>query len=363
MQSDFSSKGRSARERIAVPEISMGLIRSRSHKATAQGRVRSLAVCGALVLATLGAGAALSGKIHDGINVWLSGGKVAIVVRSFEMAVEPTAADVRAGIAHASFPVVFPVGLPAGTRITGMEFSPSSVTVRYANRRANFHVGLSLIDTATIRTDDVRLPTGAMRGEVYQWQVGRETVVVPIRSISLREMNGIKTAMMTTDPENSLVTTEAMLPRIILLDRSTLVEGPSAFADVAEHYAPASGSSVLLALRQAGSSIAQLAKQGKPILDSRIVTLSNIPAARGKFPGPDYSKATLHWFRAVVVSAGGVRAIDAVLRSIGGKCDCEVLFNQPSGATYWVWTIPTSPSASVKKYSVDAKSLTVTPSD
>jgi hypothetical protein len=367
MQPDFSAKGHRARELIAVPDLSMGLIRSRSHAAAAQARARSLAVCGAIVLATLGAGAALSGKIHGGLNVWLSGDKASMVVRSFEIMVEPTAPDVHSAIAHATFPIVFPIGLPNGTRVTAMTFAPAvhpnAITVMYANKSAHFHVGVDLFDSTAVGAGDPQLPSGAVRGQVYRWQIGGETVVIPMRSVSAREAASIEKSMLKTTVSDSLAVTDTMLAKITMLDQRTFVGGPSALADSAARIAPVTGRTVLFG-GQTLDSIPRLVKQGKPILDDRIAYLTNIPTVRGsgKYPGPNYSKATYRWPKNVVVSPGGVRAINAVLQSTGAatKCGCEILFNQPNSATYRVWTISVSSPATVKKYAVDAKTLTVT---
>jgi hypothetical protein len=66
----------------------------------------------------------------------------------------------------------------------------------------------------------------------------------------------------------------------------------------------------------------------------------------------------------VAISAGGMRAIAAVLRSKSHgalECGCEVLFNQPNASTYWIWTIPLQASDAARKYAVDARTFAVTP--
>ena len=103
-------------------------------------------------------------------------------------------------------------------------------------------------------------------------------------------------------------------------------------------------------------SVAALAAQGRPILDMRVFHVTDVPYVNG---APDYSRAKGWNARTVAIPPGGVRAIAAVLRSAGGDCGCEVLFNQPNPAAYRIWTIPLAASAEVKAYEVDAKTLEV----
>jgi hypothetical protein len=78
---------------------------------------------------------------------------------------------------------------------------------------------------------------------------------------------------------------------------------------------------------------------------------------------PNFSQATRGASQRVLVSLEGLRAIDAVLKSLGKEndCRCEVLFNRPNATTYWIWTIPEHDPGPVKKYAVDAISFEVTP--
>lgn len=358
MRYDFAASGRSARDLIPVPELPLESIRHRSRTASARGRLRALTLCVTICLAGLGAGAAFGEKIYAGVRVWLAGGKAAVVVSSLVMVREPTAADLRNVVARATFPIILPAGVPAGTRVTMIMFAPAerpnSVTVVYRNDRARFNVGFSLFDSAAVNTNHAMLPAGSARPLFradYQWQIGSESVFVLKEHISAVDANRIKGAMLQASPADSLALTAPMLRKV------TVVGGAPALADAAERYAPREGRSVLLD-RQQTRQIPRLVMQHKPVLDSRIIYLSNIPSVQGE---PDYSKATLHWPKITVISEGGVRAIDAVLRSTGNRddCGCEILFNQPNKTTYLVWKLPMSTSA-VKKFSVDAKTFVVT---
>jgi len=305
----------------------------------------------------LGAGTAVGQKLYDGVRVWLSGGKVALSIASFVMVREPTVPDLHDVVQRASFPIVFPVRVPTGTRMTMLIFAPSDrpnfVEVHYHNERANFNVGFSLIDSATINTNEATLPTGLWRTRSDLWQVGREAVLIPkFAHVSLNGLNRIKLAMMQTSPASSLAFTDTTLRKVLVLGvRPEL-------ADVAEGYAPLTGRSVLLD-PELTRRIPNMVRQDKPVVDDRIIYLSNISLVRGE---PDYSKATLRWPRVILISSAGVRAINAVLRFNSAKrdCHCVILFNQPDPATYWVWKLPLSAVASVRKYAVDAKTLSVT---
>lgn len=360
MHSDFSSKGKAARDLITVPELRMELIRRRSHAATASGRKRALALAGAICLIVLGTSVGFGAKIYEGVRIWLSGGKAAVIVNSLVLVREPMASDVRKIVARATFPVILPTGVPAGTHVSMLMFAPAerpnSITIQYRNEAANFNVGISLFDSSVVNTTAAMLPTGSARPPFRQgyqwWQVGRETVLIRKEDISRDLADKIKTAMMKASEDDTLLVTDTMLHTVRVVGRAPQL------ANTAERYAPPNSSSVLLDREQ----VRQLSDRGlrnKPVLDTRTVYLSNIPSVHGE---PDYSKATLDWPKTIVISVGGVQAIDAVLRSTGAgrDCSCEILFDQPNPATYWVWKLPLSPAVSTKKYAINAKTLAVT---
>jgi len=358
MHSDFAAKGKAARDLIAVPELSMESIRRRSRAAAARGRTRALALCAAVCLIVFGASVGFGARIYEGVRVWLTGGKAAIVVNSFVLVREPTAADVHKAVAQATFPAVFPVGVPAGTHVSMFMFAPAehpnTITIQYRNDVAHFNVGISLFDSSVVNTDAALLPTGSARPpfrQGYQWQVGRETVFVPKEHVSSVLADEIKTAMMRASESGSLAVTDAMLHKVIVVGLA------SKLANAAERYAPPNSRSVLLDRKQV-QRLPRLARENESFFDTRTVYLSNIPSVHGD---PDYLKATLRWPKTIAITAAGIRAIDAVLRSSGTRndCGCEILFDQPDNATYWVWKLPLTGSAGVRKYAVDAKTFAV----
>jgi len=265
---------------------------------------------------------------------------------------------VRKVVTRATFPVVLPVGVPAGTHMSMLMFAPAehpnSITIAYRNQGAKLNVGISLFDSSVVNTTAAMLPTGSDRPpfwQGYHWQVGRETVFVPKEHVPVALVDKIKTAMMKASEDDSVAATDAMLHTVTVVARAPQL------ADAAERYAPPHSSSVLLDREQI-RQLSDRSLRNKPVLDTRTVYLSNIPSVHGE---PDYSKATLRWPQTIVISVGGVRAIEAVLRSTNarGDCSCEILFDQPNPATYWVWKLPLSAAVSVKKYAVDAKTFAV----
>ena len=356
MHSDFSTRGRSVRELIPVPTVPLDSIRRRSRAARARGRMRTIVACAAIVIAALGTGAGVGAKIYDRVHVWLSGGRSAIVVHSGVIMRHPIGSELREAIAHATFAVVFPVGLPAGSRVEMVTLAPadrpSAITISYQNG-SGFNRSFALLDPAVV-SDAAKLPGGPVgigTGTVRRWQIGGEIVLVRSTGSPAHDLDRIETAMIGSSPRDSLAANEAMLPTMIVL-------GGTVRLAAAERYRPANGRSVLLEPAFV-RLIPGLAKRNAPLLDSRITTLDDVRYAKGDLSGAHLVKRD----EVAAVSAGGVRAIDAVLRSGGigrnGDCACEILFNQPSGTAYWVWNIPLSGPATAKRYSVDARTFVV----
>lgn len=359
MPSDFSMSGRIARDAIPVPALAMDAIRLRSHRGRARGRARTIAACAALSLGAVGVG--VGAKIYDGVHVWLAGGKVSSVFHSGVLMRQPTASDLQAAIAHATFPIVFPVGVPAGSRVNMVTLGPierpSAITISYQNAASGFKASFVLLDPAVVDTEGAVPPAGSVHSTAraaYHWRVGGEVVVVRADGISQPDLDAIKAAMAASSPSASLAATLAMLPTITVL-------GGTVRLDAAERLTPPNGRGVLLD-EASVRSIAGLVAHGKPILDWRLTYLDKIEYRNG-----DLSKAVVVRRPPVIaIPTDGVRAIDAVLRTpaLRGKraaCGCEILFHQPSRSAYWVWVIPMSPSASGRKFAVDATTFAVAP--
>ncbi len=345
MHTDFSAQARSARGMIPVPDPPIGAMRERARRASAHDRIRSLAAGGAICLAALGVGAGAGGKIYESAYVWLTGGRAATLRHSFVEVREPTVADVRDIVRRAAFPIVFPAGIPSGSRVTSLLYFPHDrpdfVQVQYYNKSRGLDFGVSLYGPSAINTDS-RVPASRVyREDVYRWQVGAEHIVVPKAHVSAREAAQIEVATMKASPMSSLVETEKMLRTI------ENVSGNPEIAGLAERYAPAGGGSVLLGPLQL-RSVPNLASTGKPMIYSR----------RTEFGSDMHVVESRN--TEVVLSASAVKGVNAVLR-VANVRDAFVLYNQPKVGVYWVWVIHANASqGSVRKYSVDANTLLVT---
>ena len=344
MPSDFSAVGKVAVDSLPVPPMSFDAIRMRADTRRGGERLRRFILVGALVLGTVGTAVA-GANYYQGVRLWFQGGKAAVVVQSFEMLRDPRAAEVRAAVANASFPIIFPVGVPAGSSITHVFVAPvghpTSIAIDYHNANG-FGAGIMLFDASAANA--TTLPGGGARprfGRVYQWRVGSEIVVIPKSAITDAQVDRIKAAMAQSNPAASLAATETMLPTLIVL-------GGSSRLGVAEQIG-ADRNSVLLD-EQWVRSIPRRLKQSEPIRDARITSISNVPYANGE---PQYNRATgLSWSKNVVITLAGMRAISNVLASRKAPCNCYVLYDGSGAQTYRVWVIP--PTGKVEGYEVDA---------
>jgi len=358
MPYDFSVTGKAARERIPVPNLSIDAVRSASRAATQRNRTQRFALSALIALASLGAAVAAA-RIYGGVHIWLSGGKAAATVRSMVVLKYPMASDVQRITLSATFPVVMPVGLPPGTRIRQIMYSPSAhpntMFVQFQSVTGAYKGGFFLLDPSSVDPDTTTLPAATRPSlrEVEQWKIGGETVLV-LKDTFANDAASIKAQMSATSPSESLAASEDMLWRIEILGQAT-----SAVTDRAERLAPPSSRSILLDRGHLKSLVGLLA-QNKPMLDAREVFLNDIPQTNN---GPDYMKAKYVWPKTVAIDTHGLRAIAAALRTSGKaatNCNCEVLFNRPNDTAYWIWLIPQTGSAPVAKFSVDATTFAVT---
>jgi hypothetical protein len=317
----------------------------------ARGRLKAVVASAALAVVALGAVAGAGAKIDNGVHVWLSGGRRAAEFRSAMLVHWPMAADLRAVAAHATFPVVFPAGIPGGSRTDLLTVAPldrPSYIVVFFHHGARFKAGLALFDPAVVSTG--ALPKAATQLGVRAgtiWRQGGEIIAVP-SFVSAADVARIKAATARLSPAQSLAAIEAAAPTLRVI-------GVTVRLDIAERYARSDGRSVLVG-DQYLPTVLRLASGSKPLLDNRIARLSNVRPVNKRI-----IRSTNEPITTIAVPAPGVRAIAAVLRAPENRagCRCEIVFDPLDGGTYQIRKIPLAPSGKVTKYVVDASTLAV----
>lgn len=293
--------------------------------------------------------------MYGGVHIWLSGNKASFTMHSFTVVPNPNANDVRRVVEDATFPVVLPVGLPKGMHMDQLIFSPAAhpnfIQITFRNARTDVRSGQFLLsDSSTVTHGQAPLlPSREWQksGHVTQWTAGKETVIVFGRG----DYSEIRAAMLRTTPAASLAQT---LPRLY---RIAVLGGQDKLADLANVIAPQEGRSALVD-REHLSKAAMLGRAHKPLSIFRKIMINSYPAVAGK---PDWAHVKQSVVREVVVSAGGVRALAAVLASgvcgnagkMGNGFTCEMLINERRGQAYWVWVLPRNSSTPPSKYVVD----------
>ncbi len=358
MHSDFSATAKAVRAAIPVPSISLETIRGRSRARERRGRLRMVVACGVLALGAVGAGT-VGAKLYNGIQVWLAGNRGAMLVRSFSLVSSPSASDLRTIAAKATFPLVYPVGMPPGTHVIRVAYAPAenptSVVLQYLNPHSGFHAGYALVDSTAVNATALP-PIGSQRpryGKVRHWRIGGETVIAFAGAVAPGYARAIERAMQTTSAAKSVAENEAMVWNIRVLGGTYQLAG--------EADRLAQGRPGVLIDRGNLRLIPGLAHADRPLLATRTTSLTNIPSVKGV---PQYQRAVTRVQRDRAVPADGVRAIAAVMTVAGESgrwtdC-CEILYTAPKNGDYTVWTLPMSASASVRKYTVDARTDRVT---
>ena len=335
MHADFSSAAKSARAQLAVPALDMESIRSRSQAEGFHARLRRLVVACAFALGAIGAGAAFAANTA-GVRVWFFGGKMAAIeVQSFAMVRSPMPADLRNIAASATFPVIWPVGLPAGSRIGWIIYSPAEhpnfLTISYRDHSGHALTSVSIVDSRSVETDKALLPKDAhvVKGpSPYVWHAGEETVFMSRAYRPASAVAAIRSAMVQTSPAASLALNT---PFAATIETET---GAWDYMNAAERLAPSN--SVLLSPAQIGQ-MKRLARLDKPLRDDRTLILRHIRFKDGK---PDYPHAIVDIPRGeVALSAAAVQTVATALSraNLTHKCECAVLVRR--SAHYSVWKI------------------------
>lgn len=220
MHSDFPTTAKSARAAIPVPNVPLEKILRRSRALSNHDRLRMVVAAGALALAAV-AGGTVGPKIYGGIQFWFSGGRWAVAVHSLTIMSPPTVAELRTVTKNATFRVVYPVGLPAGTHLIRIMFAPAthptSITLNYLNARSGYFGGFTLIDSRIVNATAFPHPRngqtlyGVASAHLTRLQIGDETVVAFGDKGPPARMHGIEAAMQSTSPAAALSANEAML--------------------------------------------------------------------------------------------------------------------------------------------------------
>lgn len=307
MPVEFSQAGRGARDGIEAPAVPLDGIRHRANAADRRQRAAFASVLAAVVLASVSVGTGAAQRAYQGIRIWISGSHAAMELHSLATVSYPMAADIRKVARTAVFPVIFPSGIPEGTRIVRIIYSPAdrptTISVEYQPPRGK-QFGVTLVQTASIGTV---LPAGLKPASVSVIRAGQESVVTPA-AFSLPAFLRWNAA-----PSQSEAQTESLAAPIHIMDQHAPVIAAS--ERIARGYTDA-----VLIGRVYTAQIAQLAQRKQPLLDSRLVVLTNIPNGR---IGPDIGRATHFWPKAVALDASGVRALNAELHR--RPCTCPVL--------------------------------------
>lgn len=363
MPSDFAEAGKRLETAIPVPELSIASIRNRARVESAQQRARALVFSVVAAIAILGSGTVLAAMNYGGVRLWLSGDKATLLMRSFTTINAPSADDVRRVAASATFPVVFPAGIPSGMHLYMLFVSPADhpnfMLLQYRNGRTGSSWGFLLFDSSRVNAGEIpTLPNGQkpLSGRVTHWTVGRETIVTsdPFVRTHVAE---VQAAMSRLTPAQSV---EQMLP---MLYRVIPLGGLSRVIDAAEAIAPAQGRSVLVDRGNLGQ-IAMLAREHKALFSIKTITVDNLPMVGGK---PDFAHQSSHVDKELALSAGGVSALATVLSTnvcgsagtMGGSFTCEMLINERRGQPYRIWVLPLNSPTPTAKYTVDATSFRI----
>jgi len=361
MPSNFAEVGKTLQTTIPVPELPGTSIRSRLRDANARARSRALIACTLAAITVLGSGTVIAAIKLGGVRIWLAGDKAAIAMHSFAFIQNPNADDLRRVTTDATFPVVLPVGIPKGMHMNSLFFSPADhpnfIEVTYRNAKTDARSAqFILVDSSLVNHGRApALPNGEQLpvAQVTHWNVGQETVVV----MGPGQAAQMKAPMSGVTPAESLAQTLPMLYRI------TLVADQDRLADEADAIAPSQGRSALLD-RDSLRGIVSVAQSHKALMVVRETMFDTYPIVAGK---PDFAHAKRHLTLETAVSAGGVRAIAAVLASdvcgsggrMGSGFTCEMLINERSGRAYWIWVLPLNASAPPTKYVVDSTTFHV----
>jgi hypothetical protein len=201
MQYDLALLCRDARERIEVPMVPLGAIRTASAAAAPRraGWLTALIAGVAIVAVAVGAGVLGTRVIFD------RSGNVELVLNSPKMTFKnPTSADVAAAVQRANFPVTLPAGLPTGSQLKSIWSSDGAIMLLYdlpGEWRVTHHVAwIVLANPDAVSSSgafgNIRIRFAPV-GKPIQWRVGGEDVIIAMpRVLTSAEIARMKAAML-----------------------------------------------------------------------------------------------------------------------------------------------------------------------
>ena len=360
MHADFHDLAKEAKANLLVPEVPLERILMRSEQVGARGRLRSVFYAAAISLATVGTAAALSTGMFRGVQIWIDGNRGTVAVHSFAMMREPTRAAVQRVVAKATFPVIFPLGLPPDARVSRLTYAPedrpNAFFIEYRGRSWK-RATLAIFDSSAVHSGSASMPggQGVSFHDSVSWNNGRETVLALKGAFSARTIDQIKKATAHATADSSLALASPMFSKAIVLGTAPEL------AQIADRYGSGNRGAVVIG-PQLVRTVPAMAVRHQPLLDSSLVILTNIPSVQGQ---PDYAKATLRWPRTIAISSDGVRAIAAVLQTAGGAegCGCDVVIARPAGQPFEVWEVSSKNIAVARAYVVNPATFSVKRAD
>ena len=358
MPSDFAKVGKTLEDALTVPDLSIDSIRSAARAESLQHQWRVFAACALAAIVALGSGSVLAARVF-GFRMWVSGDEMANTrVRSFTEYLAPDGDTLRHAVSSATFPVVLPVGLPNDDHVLRLVVAPtehpSVITIQY---EGNGYTEYTLIDSSLVQNGKPPKIAGLASTQIsesHYWRAGGEVVVSEDPSTWPQDSR-VRAAMLRATPQGSLTET---LPRLYHI--ASVRAFGLGVENTANALAPPTGRSALVGPENL-KQVPALIRAHQAILVSQSTKFDHIPVVRGH---EDLAHASHHpGPQRVAVSAGGVRAVGAVLTT--GACGpepkftCEILINERSGMPYHVWVLPIrSPQAS-QTYVVDPRSFHV----
>lgn len=209
MPSKFEVSCQSAREFIAVPDVPMNVIRDGAQHLAISTPKRRYGLIAA-ILASLSIVAVAAATELLGVRISFNpSGPMQVYAIGGKMVPHPARADFQAAVDQVNFPVLLPMGLPAGTEPSGLfRAAKSAIFITYNLpgkwRRSNHILEVVLADPKVVATSNALPPLhmpmefemgGTARAGGVLWHIGNEDVIVLKSTITASELAHFKSEM------------------------------------------------------------------------------------------------------------------------------------------------------------------------